>query len=188
MSRLRTLLTPALPPGMSIPEPLERAWTWMEDQGFVVAHGSGHFVTPYAGTRQLGIVFSPGQHLGGWCEPGEPGHDHLLPIAEIAGDGSQCVLWNDAGTVRFAVLGSDGETFLLADSAVDFLRFVAIGYDEVPYAEYLAGPPEEEEAVEAHAAFRRWVESEFDVEVPAHWRVAEQDAFHAWCAKVLVRG
>ncbi|WP_017602363.1 hypothetical protein [Nocardiopsis lucentensis] len=174
------MLTPGLPAGITLPEPLTRAWAWMEARGFGFTNEHGYFLTPYPGDRQLGVVFTPAESLTGWFEPGEPGHDDLVPLGQIAGDGSLCALWNDSGTVRFVALGSDGAAFLLADSAVDFLRLIAIGYDEIPYPEYLAEPPEDEDTVEAHAPFRTWVEAEFGVEVPGRWRTAAPDPFDAW--------
>lgn len=33
MSRFLELLTPSLPAGLSVPQPLDRAWAWMESQG-----------------------------------------------------------------------------------------------------------------------------------------------------------
>lgn len=180
MPRMTDLLTPGLPAGTTLPEPLTRAWAWMEAQGFGLTNKHGHFLTPYPGDRQLGVVFSPGASLTGWFEPGEPGHDDLVPLGEIAGDGSQCLLWNDSGTARFVALGSDGAAFLLADSAIDFLRLIAIGYTDIAYPEFLTGPPDEEDAVQALAPFRTWVEAEFDVKVPEHWRAADPDPFDTW--------
>jgi hypothetical protein len=180
MTNMTDLLTPHLPAGITLPEPLDRAWAWMEAQGFGFTNEHGYFLTPYPGDRQLGVVFSPGESLTGWFEPGEPGHDDLVPLGEIAGDGSWCLLWNDAGTARFVVLGSDGEAFLLADSAIDFLRLIAIGYDGIPYADLLTEPSEDGESVAALAPFRAWVEAEFGVQVPEHWHTADPDPFNTW--------
>ncbi|MFY7065909.1 hypothetical protein ACOQFV_08605 [Nocardiopsis changdeensis] len=180
MTHMTDLLTPHLPAGITLPEPLERAWAWMEAQGFGFTNEHGYFLTPYPGDRQLGVVFSPGESLTGWFEPGKPGHGDLVPLGEISGDGGMCLLWNDSGTTRFVALSSDGEAFLLADSAVDFLRLIAIGYDDLPFSELLTGPPEEDEAVEALAPFRAWVEAEFGTEVPAHWHTADPDPFNTW--------
>lgn len=183
MSRLTDLLTPRLPAGFSIPAPLDRAWSWMEEQGWVVDGPNGYFVTPYSGTRQLGVVFSGQESLAGWFEPDDPGFDQLVPIAQVSGDGSTGAVWIDGDRARFVVLGSDGETFLLADSAVDFLRLVAIGHRELTSWE-LEEEPEDDEAVEAHAAFRTWVETELDVEVPSVWAVTDPGRFEEWAERV----
>lgn len=183
MSRLADRLRPALPEGFTIPEPLDRAWEWMEAKGWTVDNDNGYFLTPYPGTRQLGVVFSDSESLAGWFEPGDRGFAQLVPIAQISGDGGTGAAWIDEGRVRFVALGSDGETSLLADSSVDFLRLIAIGYHElVPWT--LGAEPDDVDAVEAHAAFRAWVEAEFDTVVPRHWSVDGPDPFRAWIRRV----
>lgn len=170
----------SLPAGFPLPEPLERAWTWLEAQGWGTRTEHGYFLTPYAGDVQLGVVFSPDLTTEGWIEPGAPGSERLIPIAEIAGDGSVGALWlDDTDAERFVALGSGGELFRLADSAVDFLRLIAIGHDEV--APFLwAEAPEDPETIEAHAAFRDWVEQEFSVTVPEIWEGPADDGFSDW--------
>lgn len=183
MSKLADLLRPSLPDGFTIPEPLDRAWSWMETQGWGVDNKNGYFLTPYAGNRQLGVVFSAQESLAGWFEPGDPGFGQLVPIAQISGDGAIGAAWIDEGRVRFVALGSDGDTFLLADSAVDFLRLIAIGHRELN-AWDLELEPEDEDAVEAHAAFRAWAEAELDTTVPPVWSVADPDPFEAWVGRM----
>ena len=183
MSRLTDLLTPRLPEGFTVPEPLDRAWSWMEQQGWVVDGPNGYFVTPYPGARQLGVVFSPQETLDGWFEPGDPGFDQLVPLAQVSGDGSIGAAWVDGDQVRFVALGSDGATFLLADSAVDFLRLIAIGHLELN-AWDLGEEPEDDEAVEAHSAFRAWVEAELNTDVPPVWTAAAPDPFEAWVGRM----
>lgn len=186
MSHLSQLLTPKLPAGLAIPDPLERAWLWMEAQGWGFENRNGYFLTPYAGTAELGTVFSPTESLTGWFEPGEPGHDRLLPLGQSDGTGSFAALWLDpSDTIRFVVLGSEGERPYLADDAVDFLRLLAIGYLELnTYALPEEPAEEDEESVVALAPFRAWVEAEFGVEVPPRWAVPEPDPFDAWVAEV----
>lgn len=186
MSTLSQLLTPTLPPGMSIPEPLERAWSWMEAKGWGFENEHGYFLTPYAGTAELGIVFSPTETLAGWFEPGEDGHDRLFPLGQTDGTGSFASLWRDpSDEVRVVVLGSEGERLLVADDAVDFLRLLAIGYSELNSYSLAEAPIEDDdESVAALADFRAWVEHEFDVSVPAQWSVREPDPFDTWVGEV----
>lgn len=183
MSRLTDLLASRLPAGFTVPEPLDRAWSWMEQQGWVVEGANGYYVTPYPGSRQLGVVFSAQETLTGWFEPGAPGFDQLVPIAQVSGDGGVGAIWLDGDRVRFVVLGSDGETFLLAESALDFLQLIAIGHRELTSWD-LEEEPEDDEAVEAHAAFRTWVESEVGTEVPGAWTAADPDPFEEWVGRV----
>ncbi|MCC2592434.1 hypothetical protein LKO27_03225 [Tessaracoccus sp. OS52] len=185
MSRMHELLKESLSDGMSIPEPLERAWAWMEERGWGSDMGGQYHLTPYPGERQLGVVFVSNGSLDGWFEPGDPAQERLLPIAEISGSGSLAALWlDDDGAVRFVALDSMGSSYVLADSAVDFLRLTAIGYEEI-VGWFLALPPESDEAVEAHREFRTWVEETFDVEVPERWfKVSDPDPFAAWLESV----
>lgn len=181
MSTMQTLLAPVLPSGITIPDELERAWTWMEQQGWGRTNRNGYFLTPYAGDRQLGIVFSPDETLAGWFEPDTPGRRQLAAFAEIAGDGATAVIWrDDTGALRFGGLGSDGDIYLLADSAVDFLRLIAVGYHEIVPSS-LGDVPDLAESVAAVADFRDWVETTFQVRVPDRWPYAEAgDPFAAW--------
>lgn len=191
-SKLTELLSATSPSGIAVPHDLDRAWSWMEGRGWGLDNGNGYFLTPYAGERQLGIVFASGLELTGWFEPGQPGYDRLLPIAEIDGSGGLAVLWAaDDGSVQLGGLSSEGEANLLAENALDFVRLVAIGYREL--ADWIVSQPpdtsdeDEAEAVEAHADFREWVTSELGVEVPEHWQAFEPDPFRAWVNETLGR-
>lgn len=186
MSRFLELLTPSLPAGLPVPEPLDRAWAWMESKGWLRELRGGQFLTPYAGTAELGIVFSPQESLAGWFEPGEPGHDRLVPLGQTDGTGSFAVLWLDpSNTVRFALLGSEGERLYLADDAVDFLRLLAIGYLELNDWSLDDQPAGDDvDSVAALAEFRTWVIQEFGVGVPAQWSTRDPDPFDAWVSEV----
>ncbi|GAB3623634.1 hypothetical protein GCM10027418_17170 [Mariniluteicoccus endophyticus] len=163
-----------------MPDALLRAWDWMEAQGHELENEHGYYLTPYADDRQLGVVFSPDSSTVGWLEPGAPGSERLVAIADISADGSLGAMWLDADDkVRFVALGSDGELWPLADDAVDFCRMLAVGYDE--YTDFTFGDePEDEEAVEAHAEFRAWVEAELGP-VPDVWDAPDDDhGFVGW--------
>ncbi|MFF2654307.1 hypothetical protein [Streptomyces sp. NPDC058045] len=183
MSNFADQLRTRLPDDFVIPEPLERAWSWMEAQGWGSSNSHDYYLTPYAGERQLGVVFSPGLTLDGWFEAGDTGFDRLVPFVDLDGSGSLGVLWSDdRRDIQVGALGGEGQVSLLAENTLDFLRLVAIGYEEV--GSYLDGEPEDEEAVEGHAAFRSWVQDEFDVVVPNAWRYADPDPFNAWVSAV----
>jgi len=79
-------------------------------------------------------------------------------------DGSVYAIWQPEGQGRKVVfLGSEGEPLLvLADDFVDFLRLLAIGYDEIGFSD-LSEPPEENVASED---FAEWVREEFGVGIP----------------------
>lgn len=179
-----TTLTPHLPDGIAVPEELEQAWLWMEQQGWGVETANGYVLAPDAGSRQLGVAFRAfDKSLEPWVFEGVPS-GRIAPFAEIGGDGSVGALWlDDDDQVRFVGLGSEGDAYLLADSAIDLLRLVAIGYSEL--TTYAVGlPPDDDEAVAALAPFRAWVEQTFDVAVPSEWPGLGDDEFTDWLAAV----
>lgn len=158
----------------------------MEAKGWGFENKHGYFLTPYAGTAELGIVFSPTETLTGWFEPGEDGYDRLFPLGQTDGTGSFAALWRDpSDEIRAVVLGSEGERLYVADSAVDFLRLLSIGYLELnSYSIDEAPIDDDEESVTALTEFRAWVEEEFTVSVPPQWLVLEPDPFDVWVSGV----
>lgn len=175
------------PEGLEVPAPLARAWDFMEEQGWGgIGADDQPYLTPYAGDSQLGPVFSAGLSIRGWLDPAAPGADRLVPIAETDGSGGLALIWiDDDQQARFVGLSSEGGGGVrLADTAIDFLRLLAIGYSEFqdfafgeePYVD----PDDDEDPVAAHAEFRGWVESTFAVAVPALWEADEDEAFTTW--------
>lgn len=178
-SALEKHLVQTAPSGFTIPEPLCNAWSFMEAQGWNSEDADRNpILTPYPGESQLGPVFSANLSIRGWLNPEAPGTDRLVPIAEIDGSGGLALIWiDDSGEPRFVGLSTEGpEGVRLADTAVDFLRLVAIGYREFTEFEFGAEPgayeDEEENSVGAHAQFRAWVEDAFKVTVLScgRWR------------------
>lgn len=195
-SSIEEALAAMLPPGVALPAQLRRAWSFMEAQGWGGGDTEGNpFLTPYPGERQLGPVFSAGLSIRGWLNPDASGAERLIPIAQTDGSGGLTLLWfDDSGEPRFVGLSSEGgEAVRLADGPVDFLRLVAIGYPE--FVEYAFGAEPEafddeeetdgQDAKEAHARFRAWVESEFEVTVPRMWEVRPDREFSAWLRPLI---
>lgn len=179
MSRMRDLLGPST---VAVPDELERAWTWMEDRGHGLATEHGYFLTPYPGEAELGVVFTDSVTLDHWFpDDVDPVvFDRLVPLATISGDGSMAALWSDDdGQVRVVALESEGSAYVLADSALDFLRLCAVGYRDL-IAVYLGAEPDDPEAIAAVAKFRTWVEQTFDTKVPEEWPQVGEDEFTDW--------
>ena len=60
-------------------------------------------------------------------------------------------------------MGSEGQNnFVLASDAVGFLRLLAIGYDEIGFADLLSPP----DGDEVNPAFQEWVSKTFKVSIP----------------------
>lgn len=179
MSRLAELLQIARPDWNVLPEELESAWTWMESQGYGRQGPSGYLLTAYAGSRQLGPVFSADLTLEGWVDEGDPRAADLLPIAEISGSGGIAALWRDPlGTIRVVALDSDGGTGVLADSVSDFLVLLAIGYDDITTSS-LGAVPSEREAVDAVAPFRTHLTA-LGLTIPEEWPSPSPEPFTTW--------
>ena len=128
-------------------------------------------------------------------------NQRLCVFAQTGAEGSMGALWlDDAETTRIVHLGSgSGSTLtcVLADNAVDFIRLLAIGYDEICWSEEFPFPPntiEEDFKVEPNVEFQEWVKMTFDVEIPLTASVivkhpalmdneSSADAFFNWCQK-----
>lgn len=186
-------LAARLPEGVDLPAPLVRALQTMEAQGWTGIGADGEpFATPYESDAQLGAVFSGSVSTEGWLDQDASDAWRLLPLAETDGSGGFAALWfAPSGGSRFVLLSSEGgEPQRLADDSVDFLRLIAIGYDELhswvwDAPVYVDEEDEDDEnSAAAHAQFRAWVEGEFNVEVPESWSVTDDDEFSEWLSSV----
>jgi cell wall assembly regulator SMI1 len=190
VSSVEERLVARLAPGTELPTPVGRALWAMEAQGWGGTDAGGDpFVTPYEGEFRRGAVFSGTQSTDGWLDPTSPDAWRLLPLAETDGSGGFAALWfAPSGDFRFVLLGSEGGApQRLADDPVDFLRLIAIGYDELTpwvWDEPVSVDEDDEDTAAAHAPFRAWVEDEFEVEVPESWSVTDDERFAAWLSAV----
>ncbi|MDB5706752.1 MAG: hypothetical protein JWN66_3868 [Sphingomonas bacterium] len=186
-SKLAEQIKATLCPGMSLPSEIELLFEWIE------LHG--HFIDTANG--RLGYLFSEQEMKAGWTPGGRPGGtdisfapegnanlrywfrtddpeimSRLCVFAKTGAEGSTAAFWlaND-GTQKIVHLGSgSGSTLLciLADKPIDFLRLIAIGYDEICWGDaYTCSPSENEEfLVTPNTIFREWVTSTFSVAIP----------------------
>lgn len=179
---MRTLLAPTAPTDFAIPAELEQAWDWLEARGYGLDRDGRYHLSVHDDSVPHLVVFTPAAGLTGWFEADSAAADRLLPIAE-GGDGSVVALWGDGSgqeqtdAVRVVVLGSEGEAYVLAESVVDFLVLLAIGYTDL--IEF-GVPPEDDAAVAAVADFRAWVQDTHGVSVPPEWAVEAEDDFTDW--------
>ena len=87
-------------------------------------------------------------------------------------DGSMYALWNDEANNSYKVvhLGTDGDNlYILAHNFVDFLRLLAIGYDEIGNCDLTITPTENEGYDEdtVNPRFAEWVSTTFTVTIPS---------------------
>jgi hypothetical protein len=204
------------PPLMRMPEELQLALRWMEENGFVRNEAIRYallypaMVTQRRGIARTHFTAVDPDLMSAWLGNDDPSvTGRVAPFIVTGGEGSQAGIWmDDNGVQRFVHLGSgSGSTLscVLADNAIDFLRLLAIGYEEICWPEVFAFTAEDAYANEhrrdervvpyrAPVEFRHWVESTFHVTVPRTaseivTRVTDMDAslsddpFWQWARK-----
>ena len=117
--------------------------------------------------------------------------DRFHIICQTGGDGSIAALWlNDANEQKIVHVGSgsgSGLLCVLAEAPLDFIRLLAIGYDEVSSNEYFEEAPNNPVNVE----FQDWVQNKFKTTIPKTaseivkvqselWDEKSNDDFHSW--------
>lgn len=198
--RFRERFEAVLGAGMVLPDALGRLYDWIESEALVVDDPDDgpvgllfprdRLAASWTETERAGgtlITFTPrgARGLGHWFGTDDPGVlGRLSVFAQTGADGSQAALWrDDDGHQRVVHLGSgSGSTLtcVLADDPVDFLRLVAIGYDEICWGHLYDAPPPTVAAPDAplvlpNEKYRQWVRSSFDVDVPTRGRDVVRD-------------
>ena len=208
--------------GMKVPEELRRLYQWIEDNGFYedregIRYGylypqqalrdswtdtereGGTIISFYADSREEQDE-TVTRYYG---NKDEEISGRLCIFSQTGADGSMGALWlDDEGETRIVHLGSgSGSAMLctLAQNGLDFLRLLAIGYDEICWDSELPLPPnhdEDELFVKPNLPFRTWVENTFRTTIPelgteivTPVRMGEQeskgDLFVEWSNKVV---
>ncbi|MGN6985502.1 SMI1/KNR4 family protein [Neisseria sp. P0008.S010] len=208
--------------GMKVPEELRRLYQWIEDNGFYedregIRYGylypqqalrdswtdtereGGTIISFYSDSREE--QDETVTHYYG--NKDEEISSRLCIFGQTGADGSMGALWlDDEGETRIVHLGSgSGSTMLctLAQNGLDFLRLLAIGYDEICWDSELPLPPnhdKDELFVKPNLPFRAWVENTFRITIPelgteivTPVQMGEQeskgDSFVEWSNKVV---
>lgn len=170
-----------VPSGIAVPDPLRMLFDWVEANGFVETAGDGDVYGSLSaewprgpGTNLLLRGSRPdevGAELAAWFGPVRDGLPTLWPFCRTGADGSMAALWLDpTGQTRIVHMGSGSGSLLtceLGNDAVDFLRLIAIGYDEICWNEDWAHPPAPEpDHPILNERYRRWVETTFNTTIP----------------------
>jgi hypothetical protein len=189
MTRLGEEIARTLLAGMKVPEPLELLFSWIESKGLFTDMKDG---------RRIGYLYSEAEveedeterqggtfieffaegniNLKYWFGHEKPEVlNRLCVFAKTGGDGSMAAFWLDeAGKQEIVHLGSgSGSTLMcvLADDAVDFLRLLAIGYEEICWSSQFAKPPnadcdEDDLYIHPNLEYQNWVKDTFSVTIP----------------------
>lgn len=190
MNKLVAQIEDTLLPGMRIPSAFQKLFQWIEQKGYYVDQGA----------KRIGLLFPEDQLKAGWTEKERPGGttiefsaegninlhywfghsrydvlDRLCVFAQTGGDGSMAAFWLDENNQQKIVhLGSGSGSCLccvLAEDPVDFLRLLAIGYDEICWEDEFSAPPNDgisdrDTFIHPNLEFQQWVKTTFNTSIP----------------------
>ena len=182
----------ALPEGMQIPEELRKLYQWIEDNGYYMdAKGVRYgWLFPEDKIKES---WTDNERIGGtmitfnvdeesyrnelleiqYKEHLDEVKHRLLVFAQSGADGSECALWlDDEGRTQIVHIGSGSGsmmTCILVKNALDFLRLLAIGYDEICWDEDYPFPPnsnKDNTFVHPNSQYQEWVQNTFHTTIP----------------------
>ena len=182
----------ALPEGMQIPEELRKFYQWIEDNGYYMdAKGVRYgWLFPEDKIKES---WTDNERIGGtmitfnvdeesyrnelleiqYKEHLDEVKRRLLVFARSGADGSECALWlDDEGRTQIVHIGSGSGsmmTCILVKNALDFLRLLAIGYDEICWDEdypFLPNSNKDNTFVHPNTQYQEWVQNTFHTTIP----------------------
>ena len=182
----------ALPAGMQIPEELRKFYQWIEDNGYYMdAKGVRYgWLFPEDKIKES---WTDNERIGGtmitfnvdeesyrnelleiqYKEHLDEVKRRLLVFARSGADGSECALWlDDEGRTQIVHIGSGSGsmmTCILVKNALDFLRLLAIGYDEICWDEDYPLPAnsnKDNTFVHPNTQYQEWVQNTFHTTIP----------------------
>ena len=182
----------ALPKGMQIPEELCKLYQWIEDNEYYMdAKGVRYgWLFPEDKIKES---WTDNERIGGtmitfnvdeesyrnelleiqYKEHLDEVKRRLLVFARSGADGSECALWlDDEGCTQIVHIGSGSGsmmTCILVKNALDFLRLLAIGYDEICWDEDYPFPPnsnKDNTFVHPNTQYQEWVQNTFHTTIP----------------------
>ena len=182
----------ALPEGMQIPEELCQLYQWIEDNGYYSENEGIRYGYLYP-QDQLRESWKEEEREGGtdiafsvlknidreevlenyYKKHKDEVRRRLLVFAQSGADGSECALWlDDEGRTQIVHIGSGSGsimTCILVKNALDFLRLLAIGYDEICWDEDYPFPPnsnKDNTFVHPNTQYQEWVQNTFHTTIP----------------------
>ncbi|WP_206196762.1 hypothetical protein [Zooshikella ganghwensis] len=187
MNQLLKTIQETLPESMFVPDPLIKLFDWIESNGFAEDTEIG----------RVGYLYPVEKMRSEWTDSQRPGgtsiefyaekqsddfyfvhggiKNRLRIFARTGGDGSVAAFWlDDQGEQKIVHIGSGSGSMLacvLAENAVDFLRLIAIGYDEICWNEdfdktSLESFRKNKFTVMPNLKFQDWVIHEFNTTIP----------------------
>lgn len=179
MNQLIYQLQSVLPMGMSIPKEIEMLYEYIEKNEYYIDDGNTRFGFLCSEDNPSGtnITFCVDRHdtlkcfipsfFGNGYADATKVKKRVCIFARSGKDGSLCALWlNEKNETKIVHLGTGSGSMLyglIAENAVDFLRLIAIGYDEICWEDELKAPPRK---TAPNIQFQNWVRTNFQVEIP----------------------
>lgn len=180
MTRFTDDLLSGLGPDMGMGDEVVRLMRWLEDdQGNLMRYTSTN--APFLPTTPVASIDALWSHLAFVIDPDmvrywlgrEDMANTLVSILRCGGDGSHIALWRDPeGQMRYVFAGSEGAAFVIADTPLDFVRLITMGYESIETREALDEMPQTiwEEYNDAPwqepVAARDWVRETFSATYP----------------------
>ena len=182
----------ALPKGMQIPEGLRQLYQWIEDNGYYMDAKGVRYGWLFP-EEKIKESWTDNERIGGtmitfnvdeesyrnelleiqYKEHLDEVKRRLLVFAQSGADGSECALWlDDEGRTQIVHIGSGSGsmmTCILVKNALDFLRLLAIGYDEICWDEDYPLPAnsnKDNTFVHPNTQYQEWVQNTFHTTIP----------------------
>ncbi len=211
MSSLIAQIENNLPTSIQLPAEIKKLLRWIETNGSImeyedILYGSIH---PFgidcdACTK---INFYTERHTNDWwCFDVENSQElkiseRLAVFAQTGGDGSVAAFWlDDENKQKIVHIGSGSGSDLmctLAENPIDFIRLIAVGYEEICWQEEFGNIPKSRQGIidNPNAQFQKWVENEFHTTIPltaleiiqypsTMWDVNSKDPFCRWISEI----
>ncbi|NNE00270.1 MAG: hypothetical protein HKN47_23370 [Pirellulaceae bacterium] len=146
-------LAASFPATIALPPEIRALCDWTAANGYPI---SGYFELREHDDETLRCWFGSEAAIGDLAQFG------------AGADGSLYCIWRSPDDSQSIVhLGSEGDAiFVLASNPLEFLRLLAIGYDEIGFADLKSPPTQEDREENVNANFQRWVSDTYSVSIP----------------------
>lgn len=205
MGKLVSKIQKTLPSTIIIPEEILIFFDWIEKNGELIELEDGLLIgSPPGDYDECTLIeISPEEDSSEWwCFDSELAKssnlsERIYIFARTGADGSCAAFWlDDDGKQKIVHIGSGSGSAMmcvLADEPIDFLRLLAIGYEEICWNDEYTNPPDN--ANEMNQDFKEWVISQFGVSIPLKasdivpnptemWDLESTDPFCKWISKL----
>lgn len=192
---------------MTVPNEIRLLYEFIEENGFYsnkydLRHGYlypenkpvGTRISFFADTKDELKYFIP-SFFGNFEVNTEEEKKRLCVFARSCADGSMCALWLDESErTRIVHLGSGSGSILygvIAENALDFLRLIVIGYDEICWETEIGSPPQNARKNERYV---KWLSDKFGADIPKSGaeivyytlKDTDSDPFLIWLNKTVM--